>query len=122
MAILDDDGLLYETNDTGQRILVKSINSDIRTYLRFTNCTNRPVNVFWRDFQGIQRFYANIGPDSFYDVNSYLTHPWEFQDASTNENYLVNNKIIFRAPENTGGMMYRTNWNINIGKYDLYLI
>ncbi|KAJ8710404.1 hypothetical protein PYW07_009770 [Mythimna separata] len=112
MAI--NDGLAYEVNEKGESVLVKSINSDRQAFLRFTNRTSRPVDIWWRDFDGRRRFYERMEPGAFYDINSYLTHPWEFTDASTRERYVINNKFVFRAPEHVGGKMYRTNWNITV--------
>lgn len=112
MAINED--LLYEVNDKGERVVVKSIESENTAYLRFTNRTSRPVDIWWRDFEGIKRHYIRLEAGAFYDVNSFLTHPWEFKDASTNENYAINNQAIFRAPNHVGGMLYRTNWNISV--------
>lgn len=112
MAI--NDGLAYEVNEKGESVVVKSINSDRQAFLRFTNRTSRLVDVWWRDFDGRRRFYERMEPGAFYDINSYLTHPWEFTDASTRESFVINNKFVFRAPEHVGGMMYRTNWNITV--------
>lgn len=112
MAINDE--LVYEVNEKGENVLVKSINSDHQAYLRFTNLTSRAVDVWWRDFAGKKRFYERMEPGAFYDINSYLTHPWEFTDATTGEHYVINNKLVFRAPERAGDLRYRTNWNITV--------
>lgn len=112
MAINED--LLYEVNEKGESVVVRSVESSHRAYLRFTNRTSRPVDVWWRDFQGVRRHYIRLKVGASYDVNSYLTHPWEFTDAATNESFVINNKLIFRAPNHVGGMMYRTNWNISV--------
>lgn len=110
MAINED--LLYEVNEKGENVVVRSVHSSHRAFLRFSNRTSRPVDVWWRDFQGVKHHYVRLEDGSTYDVNSFLTHPWEFTDASTNESYVINNKLVFRAPNHVGGMMYRTNWNI----------
>ncbi|KOB66639.1 Von Hippel-Lindau disease tumor suppressor [Operophtera brumata] len=113
MAINDD--LTFEVNENGERVMVRSIESISRAYLRFTNRTTRPVDVSWRDFNGSRRQYMCLEPGTSYDINTYLTHPWEFTDRATRESYMINNSPIFRAPANIGGMMYRTNWNITVG-------
>lgn len=113
MAINDD--MAFELNENGERVLVRSIESISRAYLRFTNRTTRPVDVSWRDFNGSRRQYVCLDPGTSYDINTYLTHPWEFADRATRESYMINNNPIFRAPANLGDMMYRTNWNITIG-------
>lgn len=113
MAINND--LLIEMNEQGEITLVKSIESNRRAFLRFSNRTSRPVDIWWRDFQGIRRHYFRLKPNATYDINSFITHPWEFTDAATKEHYFINNKRTFRAPADIGGMMYRTNWNICVG-------
>lgn len=112
MAINED--FLYEVNENGEQVLVKSVESTYTAYLRFTNRTSRPVDIWWRDFNGVKRHYIRLDAGAYYDINSFLTHPWEFTDASTNEHFVINNKPIFRAPNHVGGMLYRTNWNISV--------
>lgn len=107
--------VIYETDEKGQQVVVKSLQSLSRAYLRFTNKTSRPIDVWWRDFHGAKRHYVRLEAGTFYDINSFITHPWEFTDVATKERYVINNKHIFRPPANIGGMMYRTNWNITVG-------
>ncbi|KPJ03033.1 Von Hippel-Lindau disease tumor suppressor [Papilio xuthus] len=107
--------LIYEINQSGERVLVRSIESVRTAYLRFTNRSSRPIDVWWRDFNGAKQHFVKLEPGTYYDVNTYLTHPWEFTDVTTKERYVINNNPIFRAPANVGGMRYRTNWNITVG-------
>uniref|UniRef100_A0A1E1VYX5 von Hippel-Lindau disease tumour suppressor beta domain-containing protein n=1 Tax=Pectinophora gossypiella TaxID=13191 RepID=A0A1E1VYX5_PECGO len=109
-----EKGLLYQLQDNGEKWLVRSSDSSKRAYLRFTNKTSRPVEVWWRDFRGVRHQYFSLDPGSHFDINSYVTHPWEFSDPETDENFVINNCIIFRAPPKLGGMSYRTNWNITV--------
>ncbi|XP_075985766.1 von Hippel-Lindau protein [Anticarsia gemmatalis] len=112
MAINDD--VVYEVNDKGERVLVRSTDCLKIAYLRYTNRTSRPIDVWWRDFEGKKRHYIRLDAGSYYDVNTYLTHAWEFTDVSTKESFVIDNKPIFRAPEYVGGKLYRTNWNITV--------
>lgn len=112
MAIHDQ--FAFEVTANEGIVLVRSIESISRVYLRFTNRTSRPVNVYWRDFSGIRQRYVSLAPGHSRDINTYLTHPWEFVDKVTKEVYAINNKPIFRAPANLGGMRFRTNWNITV--------
>lgn len=114
MAGAGDGDLEYEINESGERVVVRSIESVQRAYLRFTNRTRRPVDVWWRDFNGAKRHFIKLEAGTYFDINTYITHPWEFTDVSTKERYVINNKPIYRAPANIGGMAYRTNWNITI--------
>lgn len=105
----------FEVNPkTGESILVKSTDSSVRAYLRFTNRTSRVVDVYWRDFRGCRVFYVRLKPNTFHNPNSFLTHPWVFYDATTQERYVINNKQVFRPPASIGGMAYRSNWNITV--------
>ncbi|KAF9789026.1 hypothetical protein SFRURICE_005628 [Spodoptera frugiperda] len=103
---------VYEKNDNGVNVLVKSLNGDHKVLLRFTNRTPHEVNVWWRNFEGKKVFYQRLGPGASYDVESYLTHPWEFIDASTGAHYVVDNKRIFRAPSHLVGNPIATNFDI----------
>lgn len=114
MAI--NDKLVFEVQSNGEREIVKSKESIHQVFLRFTNCTSRTVDVSWRDFEGKKRLYTFLEPGMSYDINTYVTHPWEFTDRLVKkEHYMINNSTIFRAPANLGGMRYRTNWNITVG-------
>ncbi|CAK1590733.1 unnamed protein product [Parnassius mnemosyne] len=115
MAEVIENDLVYEIDDAGQRVLVRSTESIQRAYLRFTNKTSRQIDVWWRDFHGARRHYVRLDPGTYFDINTFITHPWEFTDVATKERYVINNKTIYRPPRNIGGMMYRTNWNITIG-------
>ncbi|CAG9793113.1 unnamed protein product [Diatraea saccharalis] len=111
----ENSEFIYEVDEKGNRVIVKSLNSDHRVYIRFINSlVTRPVDVWWRDFQGRRRFYMRMLPRTYFDVTTYLTHPWEFKDPATNENFLINNKKIFRVPSNLEGTQHRTNWIITV--------
>lgn len=111
----NQNSLVYEIDEKGERVLVRSIESSSRAFLRFFNRTSRPVDVWWRDYNGAKRHYVRLEPGANYNINSFVTHPWEFTDVSTRERYVINNNPIYRPPRNIGGMMYRTNWNITVG-------
>lgn len=103
MAENEDDNLLYEIDDKGERVLVKSIDSHHQVYIRFINYVSRPVDLWWRDFQGRRRHYVRMGSRTYFNIDTFITHPWEFTDPATGENYLINNKRIFRAPRTLAG-------------------
>lgn len=114
MAVNDElNDVIYETNKRGHRVLVRSLNSEHCVYIRFVNRVSRPVDVWWRDFQGKRRHYARMEPRAYFNIETYVTHPWEFTDPATNENYIVNNRIIFRPHRSLAGMRFRTNWIIS---------
>lgn len=95
-------------------VKIRSVSSATRAYIRFSNRTSRPINVWWRDFEGKKKLYTQIKPWQNYHINTFLTHPWQFTDSVTGERYVINNQYTFRAPDNVGGMDFRTNWNITV--------
>ncbi|XP_026750463.1 protein Vhl [Galleria mellonella] len=111
---LNNQYILYETNENGERVFIRSIEAEKHVYLRFVNKTTRPVDVWWRDYNGARRLYVRMKPRSYCNVDSYLTHPWEFTDLNTKERYVINNKEIFRAPECIGDLRQRTSWFISV--------
>ncbi|XP_048000860.1 protein Vhl [Leguminivora glycinivorella] len=118
MAILgelgnEDEGLLYEVDDHGREELVRSVESTHRVFIRYTNVTSRPVNIWWRDYSGRRRFYACLKPSEFCDINTFATHPWEFTDVATGERFNIGPQAIFRAPVRQDAR-FRSNWNISV--------
>ncbi|XP_035451652.1 von Hippel-Lindau disease tumor suppressor-like [Spodoptera frugiperda] len=101
---------VYEVNEKGENVLVKSINSDTPVTVRFTNQTSRPVNVWWRNFEGRQVFYGRIEPGASLDQGTFLTHPWQFTDACTEQYYGIDNRRVFRPPPDLAGQT--PNFNI----------
>ncbi|XP_028174697.1 von Hippel-Lindau tumor suppressor homolog [Ostrinia nubilalis] len=100
----------YETNERGERVMVRSTASEQAIYIRFVNSVSRPVDIWWIDFQGLRRHYVRMQPRTYFNVDTYVTHPWEFTDPTTNENYVIHNKRFFRAPSCLAGVQHRTNW------------
>lgn len=116
----ENNVLIYESNEKGERVLVKSVESTQSVYIRFINRTSRPVDVWWRDFQGNRRHYARLESRAFYNIDTYVTHPWEFTDPATKENYRINNKKIFRPPRSLAG----NDWNFlksTANYYEIYI-
>lgn len=65
--------------------LVKSGNSDERSYVRFFNSSKtKIVDYVWIDYKGSCVRYGSIAPRGTRDVNTFATHPWIFWDSSQN--------------------------------------
>ncbi|CAH1640846.1 unnamed protein product [Spodoptera littoralis] len=101
---------VHEVNENGDKILVKSLNSNTPVNVRFTNQTSRPVNVWWRDYEGRQVFYGRIEPGAVHDQSTFLTHPWQFTDAGTEQYYVIDNRRVFRPPPELAGQT--PNFNV----------
>lgn len=66
------------------------------TFVRFENATLRKVDVIWINFEGGRVKYKTLEPKQFFDVNTYVKHPWLFQDALTHEPLVVKSKPVFQ--------------------------
>nr|CAD7399118.1 unnamed protein product [Timema cristinae]CAD7423647.1 unnamed protein product [Timema monikensis] len=72
-----------------------SHNCDQRSYLRFCNTTERSVKVFWVNYEGKYVLYRVLPPRTHFDTDSFVTHPWVFIDAVTQERLVVNQEEVF---------------------------
>lgn len=84
-----------ETNGDGVREIIRSQPSRNLSFVRFCNATQRKVEVIWINYEGARVKYKTLEPEEFFDVNTYVAHPWVFQDAVTRESLNVNSKSIY---------------------------
>jgi len=66
------------------------------TFVRFENATQRKVDVIWINYEGVRVKYKMLEPGQFFDANTYVKHPWIFQDALTHEPLVVKASPIFQ--------------------------
>ncbi|EFX89933.1 hypothetical protein DAPPUDRAFT_299820 [Daphnia pulex] len=66
------------------------------SFVRFCNHTQRKVEVIWMNYEGARVKYKTLEPEEFFDVNTYVAHPWLFQDALTHERLNANSKDVFQ--------------------------
>ncbi|XP_071447084.1 von Hippel-Lindau disease tumor suppressor [Hetaerina americana] len=83
-----------EQAEEGQKV-VRSLNSDHRAFVRFSNNTVRKVDVIWINFEGSRVKYRTLLPGQFFDANTYLSHPWLFRDSETQDKLVVKSKEVF---------------------------
>ena len=83
---------------------VRSIHSRIATSVRFINHSESHVNVLWLNYQGEQVLYSTLEPSNgYYDVNTFVTHPWIAVEEETNHLMLLNSRqIYFPTPPQIG--------------------
>uniref|UniRef100_A0A6M2DHK7 Putative e3 ubiquitin ligase vhl component von hippel-lindau tumor suppressor in s n=1 Tax=Xenopsylla cheopis TaxID=163159 RepID=A0A6M2DHK7_XENCH len=74
---------------------IRSGQSKTKVFLRFTNCSNRIVAIFWIDYLGYVKLYKILKPLEFIDVNTFVGHPWIFTDIKTRERYIAEGQRIF---------------------------
>ncbi|KAF9458150.1 von Hippel-Lindau disease tumor suppressor, beta/alpha domain-containing protein, partial [Collybia nuda] len=55
---------------------LRSINGGSSTIVTFINCLSVEVKVNWIDFDGKLKFYKALAPNSQYDQQTYVGHPW----------------------------------------------
>jgi len=81
--------------DGGARHSIKSYPNKKLSFVRFLNQTQRKVEVIWINYEGARVRYKTLEPQDYFDVNTYVAHPWVFQDAKTREYLLVDSKDIY---------------------------
>nr|CAD7577850.1 unnamed protein product [Timema californicum] len=85
----------YMAHNTHTPPKICSQNCDQRSYLRFCNTTERSVKVFWVNYEGKYVLYRVLPPCTHFDTDSFVTHPWVFIDAVTQERLVVNQEEVF---------------------------
>lgn len=78
-----------------QQPILRSINNNQRSFVRFFNTTAHNVGIYWIDYQGQAVSYGVLGRHGRIDINTFVTHPWIFVDEETRERYTVNQKDVF---------------------------
>jgi von Hippel-Lindau disease tumor supressor len=63
---------------------LRSKNSNTPTKIRFVNERDETVRIFWLDFGGAMRFYAEVEAGATLLQPTYLTHPWIILDNTGN--------------------------------------
>ena len=60
----------------------RSQQSQQKSVARFVNIGQRALKVFWLDYSGNRKFYANLHAGQSYQVNTFETHPWLIVDEN----------------------------------------
>ncbi|KAG5678371.1 hypothetical protein PVAND_008053 [Polypedilum vanderplanki] len=77
--------------------MLRSRDSNIRSFVKFKNCSCRVVEVHWINFHGNNIHYSNLKCGETIVVNTFTTHPWIFICQKTGERLRVNNNEVFLA-------------------------
>lgn len=65
--------------------LLRSMNNDHRSFVKFINKTQHSVVLYWIDYQGQAVKYGVLSPEDCLDIDTFVTHPWIFVDGETND-------------------------------------
>lgn len=68
-----------------QQPLLRSINNEYVSLVRFINKTMRNVVLYWIDYQGRAISYGVLPPGGYLDIDTFVTHPWIFVDQETRD-------------------------------------
>lgn len=64
--------------DNNQSPSLRSIHSNEKISVRFTNQSAKTVKLNWINFKGQQQKYVDLPPGNIWDVDTFATHPWAF--------------------------------------------
>jgi len=78
---------------------LKSKTSTKHAYIRFINMTKRRVDVIWINYEGVRVKYKTLEPTEYFDVTSFVNHPWIFRDAETHTKLVVSSQEVYDVPE-----------------------
>ncbi|OXA58667.1 von Hippel-Lindau disease tumor suppressor [Folsomia candida] len=96
------------------------------SYIRFKNTTERKVDVIWINYDGVRVKYKTLQPKEFFDVTSFVSHPWIFRDSDNHTKLICSSREIFDCPEpvyvkvNDGVRATRKLVNISLPLYSLH--
>jgi len=80
---------------------VKAKHSSKPSYIRFKNTTQRRVDVIWINYDGVKVKYKTLLPMEYFDVTSFVSHPWIFRDADNKMKLVCGKREIFDCPQPT---------------------
>jgi hypothetical protein len=63
---------------------LRSLEGNVQTSIVFTNKENRPIHVYWLDYDGKRILYETLGTGQVFSIQTYVTHPWLITDAKDN--------------------------------------
>ena len=75
---------------------LKSEGDDTETAIIIVNGTKTEIAYYWIDYEGNEKFYGKIAPDTFVNQHTYIGHVWLIKDVNER------NFAVFRAEEKTG--------------------
>lgn len=62
--------------DCPARGTIRSKNSNVAATLHIANSSKWPVKIYWLDYKGNRKFYADLPKGADYRQSTYVGHPW----------------------------------------------
>ncbi|MBN3313589.1 VHL disease, partial [Atractosteus spatula] len=76
-------------------IVLRSLNSDVPTYVTFVNHCGYDARAWWLNFTGDPVSYGDIKPRTRMHMKTYRSHPWVFRASDNGAKLLANMKEIY---------------------------
>jgi len=76
--------LAYAQSRCQAETAVFSLRGDKPTTIVFNNNGSGILRIFWIDYAGVRKWYANISPDERHTQPTYASHPWVVTDIRGN--------------------------------------
>ncbi len=64
---------------------LRSLNSNVSTYIQVINRSSSSVKVYWIDFNGKRQHYFDLDPLQSRDQQTYVTHTWLIAQSGANQ-------------------------------------
>ncbi|KAL6256037.1 von Hippel-Lindau disease tumor suppressor-like [Pogonomyrmex barbatus] len=79
--------------------ILRSLNSQHESFVRFINTTPHVITLYWMDYQGQAVNYGDLAAGGSREMNTFHTHPWIFINKETGVRYMVDQRdVYFPAP------------------------
>jgi len=77
-----------DENQQQEQPILRSLNSQYESYVKFINTTPHTVTLYWLDYQGQAVNYGDLSPGDHREINTFHTHPWIFVNKETGVRYV----------------------------------
>ena len=100
----DGGGKWIDLDEQDLRALpdLKSQGDDIETIIIFVNSMEAEIIYHWVDYEGNEKFYGKIAPDTFVNLSTYAGHIWLIKNVNGR------NLAVFRAGKKVGRAIIAT--------------